>query len=1795
MTISPRRPSRLVALAAGAAIALGSIATPLTAFAATPAPEASATPAPTVSPAASPEPTASAPAVDAPPAVDVAPPAAAVPPAPVAAGRSSFTATGGGAPVAQNTLRGGATTSTMTPFVAGEPTASTAGIPYVGSLSVSPNPVTNYDLFAGGITVTATGLGASQRVTITDTSPSGEVFTFMPATTDATGAVTTTVRRDDTSEPEVGLHRIEATTDDGSMAGTMLEVTLSERLNAQAALSRETLSADEFHDNPVVLTGSGFLPNEWVTIHYETPDGNMGLVAMDQMADADGNVRFVIQADSASSTPGYWRFVILGMRSTRNGDASMLVTPSPDDREVGTISMGAAELTASAFSDPGVTFEATDLPPFGLYDVVLRDAKNRDYAIGRYRANGDGRFTGSVVANNPSFGSYRLSLTNADTNDFVRAGFVVTADDGSLPPAPTVSLAPTTIDAATLLSEGIVLSATGYVPGEVVRVEVRDHFRRLMRPSWDSIMAKQADETGAVTFTVRADKAPAAGEWEVAAGGVLGGSLIQRATLTVTGGEVATETPTTEEPTGQPTDGTDAGTPAPATTIDQTATMSSLTGLPETRSYFVRTTGSGGLAAVDVPDAPRLRAFQPEARAAQVAERLEPIVEAAQAADDEAAVLYEAVWTVPGVALQMNAATAAALTERTDVVSVTPIVAKSLVEPVDTGAATPANATSDTLTGARETWTTGSKLTGEGTTVAVIDTGVDYTHTAFGGPGADGMLWARAGSTYPTEMPPAGEYYDDSVILPGRDFAGADYNASPGSGFFPVPVPDDNPIDGPGGGHGTHVAATVAGRGVLADGTTFTGDYTQLTDADIAAMRIGPGAAPGAQIIPLKIFGDFGGSTDLAGAALDWVGGQIAMGRSIDVVNMSIGSNYGSVDDPENDLVQALSDRGVVVVIASGNSGDVTDVGGSPGSSPAALTVAASTSGAALLDGVEVVAPETSAGVVGAQFSIERSPGQVIDVTAPVVAPSSANVLGCTPYSDADKARVAGKIVWLEWDEERLAQGLECGSADRFSQASDAGAAGVLLTSTLSRFEGGIAGYEGMPGAQLTAESTAALRAAMTAGTLVVRIADEYDDVINDYDPSVADTIAGFSSRGVHGSIDDVIKPDLTAPGVNVLSAKSGTGSQRTSMSGTSMATPHTAGIAALTVQAHPDWSAERIKTVLMNTATNDVTDGEGTSVSVLRQGTGRVDAVQATRAQVTVASKENAELVSASFGVVEVADAGFSETRTLVLTSTDTRERTYTIGYDERTATPGASFSVSADTVTVPAGGTAEVTVTLSVPDPAALRRTVDPGQNQSTQTHIADLSGVVTFTPAAADAADEAAVPLWLPVFAAPKPVSTLAATDVVFDGLDDATAPLTLSGSALDQGEGDQAYTSRESVFVSGITSPAVDAEGRPAEHSIRGVDVLRAGAASTSPAQQQPSQGMLSIGVQFAGPTVGIGVTSYALVSVDANRDGRDDFVMVPSLGGDGSVSIVTYDAGTGLTLDQQPLNSLTEFDNRYDNDTLVVSTTLAKLGYTDTTAVTTMDYRVRTISQYAPAVEDGSRTVDVTPRASFDVFTPPVSFTTEDAAGRRAAPEITVNRGSQAAGELLVIAHDNASGARASVASWSTNAPVTATGVAVTTMPTKTRYAIDEAFDGAGLVVEAVYSDGSRRELTTAEYTLSGFDSATAGARVLTVSAEVDGMPFTTTFQVTVDAAGVTPPATGGGTDGGSGSGSGSGGGSSAGAADAASAVKKAPAAEGLATTGQDSGAVAPWAVLALVMTGLGAGAVLIARRRTSKV
>ncbi|WP_449386281.1 S8 family serine peptidase [Cellulomonas soli] len=907
--------------------------------------------------------------------------------------------------------------------------------------------------------------------------------------------------------------------------------------------------------------------------------------------------------------------------------------------------------------------------------------------------------------------------------------------------------------------------------------------------------------------------------------------------------------------------------------------------------------------------------------------------------------------------------------------------------------------------------------TGQGVRIGIIDTGLDYTHADFGGPGTL-EAYAAAYGTDGTAPVPA-ELTDPAKYIGGYDFAGPLYDADPDSklpGSTPVPTPDENPIDASylsdNSGHGSHVAGTAAGYGVDADGQTFRGDYTGLTD--VSDWTVGPGTAPQAELYALKVFGDIGGSTDLTALALDRAAdpnGDGDLGDRLDVVNLSLGSDGSPADDPDSVLVDTLSALGTVVVLAAGNAGDLEDIAGAPGNGITGLTVANSVGSPQTYDGVQVTAAADPALV--RTFSGQNSINYAgdADVTAPVVAIGATTFDGCTAFTPEQAALVAGKIAYLWWNDDDTAR--RCGSATRWTNAQNAGAVGVLIGTTTNVFAAGIAGNAGLPGAQLTGPSTTALLPEIVAGTLTVHIGPSLaGTVIEDI---AGDALNSGSSRGVHGSLGHA-KPDVAAPGTLIVSAASSTGNEGHSLSGTSMASPHVAGIAALVRSAHPGWGQVEVKAAVVNTATHDVTTeglGNGEVYGPARVGSGRVDALDAVTTPVVAYNSKVPAQTSVAFGVVNVGAQTVTATKTVTVKNLGDSPVTYATSVTTATTAGGATITATPATLTVPAGGEKLVTLKLTA-DPATLARDIDPTQDVTQaggipRDYVAQISGRLVLTSGDTE--------LRVPVQAAPRLVSELSAGNAAFADAGAATATLPISG----RGVADGGWFSLTTPLVLAATSPKLEtAPGFVTSPSATAAGDLRyVGWVSTAPqvaaAGGDPRDGYLGIGVATDGEWGTLGRSTQPVADIDIDGDGTADIESYVTKYAESDITVaLTVDLETGETLDVEPVNLFFgDVDSGvFDNNVVVLPIALSAVGIEpgDTPSV-----QVSTYSEYA---QDPAGVLDAVDAFTVDPYDPAFWFDTSVAGSFSSLGADGVGIGvhraaSTTGGQLLVLQHQNA--------------------------------------------------------------------------------------------------------------------------------------------------------------------------------------
>jgi len=640
------------------------------------------------------------------------------------------------------------------------------------------------------------------------------------------------------------------------------------------------------------------------------------------------------------------------------------------------------------------------------------------------------------------------------------------------------------------------------------------------------------------------------------------------------------------------------------------------------------------------------------------------------------------------------------------------------------------NSTSVPFIGAPALWSLGTGYTGDGIKIGIIDSGIDYDHVNFGGDG-DGVPEA---AEFPT-----------AKIAGGYDFVGDTWHPV----SSPTLVPDADPYDQ--NGHGSHVAGTAAGYGVVG-GATYGGAYDAGTP--FATMDIGPGVAPEATLYSYKV----GSSSNYVSEAAAILALDRAVLDGVNVVNMSIGGDFGDPNIGWAVAADNASLAGIVVVSSAGNAGDTYFIQGDPSTADRAISVAASVDGSL---GVEVVGPAGSL-LLGIYEAASASFGPAVyDVTGLLelvndgVAPA-AN--GCEPLVGFTPGNIA-----------LIDRGV-CDFTVKVYNAQQAGAAGVLIANTSTGAFGGMGAADGDPYAPLITIPSVMIQyadgQALRGAGVTVHMANTV--VFG----GSADTLASFSSRGPQREPDGAnvgLKPDIAAPGSGITSTALGTGSGAVDYSGTSMASPHVTGAVALLRQQHPTWNVAEIKALVMNTATHFVYQGNNQTPPIYgpaRVGTGRLDLANASSSDVIAYNAAAPELVSVSFGILD-ANAPTALVRSITVENKGASAASFDVSYESLADIDGVSYSVSPATVNVAAGGTATVQVTLNITDHAGWNAphshdpTVDEAQNGYPRHWLSEESGLVRLVGTGSE--------LWVPVYAAVRPSSTLQAT----------TDPLLLGG--------------------------------------------------------------------------------------------------------------------------------------------------------------------------------------------------------------------------------------------------------------------------------------------------------------------------------------------------------------------------------------------------------------------------------
>jgi hypothetical protein len=412
-----------------------------------------------------------------------------------------------------------------------------------------------------------------------------------------------------------------------------------------------------------------------------------------------------------------------------------------------------------------------------------------------------------------------------------------------------------------------------------------------------------------------------------------------------------------------------------------------------------------------------------------------------------------------------------------------------------------------------------------------------------------------------------------------------------------------------------------------------------------------------------------------------------------------------------------------------------------------------------------------------------------------------------------------------------------------------------------------------------------ALKNAITGGVVTVRLTAEYDRSILYLDPSIEDTISASSSRGPRRG-DTGLKPDLAAPGDSIFSTAAGSGSGGVSLSGTSMASPHVAGAMAILRQAHPGWTAQQLKALVMNSAAHDVYTSPTRAILANpdRIGTGRLDVIAALNSDLIAYSSDQPGAVSVSYGFQEVVDLvpglgiDLTTDKNVTIANTSGSAANVNLTFAARyPANSGVAYTLwsagnpVSNPVPVPAGGSTTVTVRQQI-DASLLARLRDPGAAETVsglpREYLSQSGGYLVVTPT-----NPAKPVLRVAVYAAHRAAGARAAVPAAFDlgAGDEGTVGLPMSGAVVNRPDDlplvyvtELLHENPNDSWSTGINNNA---------------DLMAVGAASTYIAQGATTSAAVE-SVYIAMATYGSWSTPLEVefqVFIDTDEDGVPDWV------------------------------------------------------------------------------------------------------------------------------------------------------------------------------------------------------------------------------------------------------------------------------------------------------------------------------
>ncbi|MFC8303691.1 S8 family serine peptidase [Specibacter sp. NPDC057265] len=515
------------------------------------------------------------------------------------------------------------------------------------------------------------------------------------------------------------------------------------------------------------------------------------------------------------------------------------------------------------------------------------------------------------------------------------------------------------------------------------------------------------------------------------------------------------------------------------------------------------------------------------------------------------------------------------------------------------------------LSGPQGSWNSsfgGVEKAGEGVVVGVIDSGYTPSSPFFAGSqvapltgdpqvgvpyrtgdGKIAMLKAN-GETFAGECPAgvgSGADFDgtacNSKVLSAHYFADdftryvAEEDRSPLEVLSPVDVSS----------HGTHTASTAAGNANV--------------EASIGGRNLGitGGVAPAAKLAVYKICwedNDPGTGGCYSSSAVAAINQAILDG--VDVLNYSISGSTSSTTDPVSLAFLSATSAGIFVAASAGNSGPAS---GTVNHGAPWVTTVAATSFSSELQGTAEFSDGSK--FRGASMMTASLPPRPVVLAAAAAAAGAVDAELCGPNT-LDPAKATGRVVVCDR-----------GVIDRTAKSAEvkrAGGVGMILTNVTASSED--VDLHAVPTVHVNPPASQQIKDKVTADPAILVALVDSDTTGLPAAPQPQ--IAGFSSRGPLGAAgSDLLKPDLAAPGVAVLAGVAplaANGEQFGMMSGTSMASPHVAGFAALLRAKNPTWSPAAVKSAMMTT-TNSVVNADGSrNTDVFATGAGQTAVVKA-------------------------------------------------------------------------------------------------------------------------------------------------------------------------------------------------------------------------------------------------------------------------------------------------------------------------------------------------------------------------------------------------------------------------------------------------------------------------------------------------------------------------------------------------------------------------------------------------------